>query len=58
MTTGGTTNENNTVHFKKWMAAIKHKSRYTTSKDGWLQLEWLNKTALKNRMCKKGILKK
>ena len=32
-----------TVHFKEWMAAAKHKHRYTTSSDGWLQLEWLNK---------------
>ena len=43
MTAGGTTNENDTPHFKEWMAAIKHKNRYTTLRDGWLQLEWLNK---------------
>ena len=30
MTAGGTTNENDTVHFKEWMAAIKHKKSYTT----------------------------
>ena len=39
----GTTNENDTVHFKELMTALKHKSKYTTSRDGWLQLEWLNK---------------
>ena len=47
MTAGDTTNENDTVNFKEWMDAIKHKNRSTTSRDGWLQLEWLNKlTAL------------
>ena len=58
MTAGGATNENDTVHFKEWMAAIKHKNRYTTSRDEWLQLEWLNRLPLKNRMRKKGLLKK
>ena len=43
MTASGTTNENDTIHFKEWMTAIKHKSRYTTARDGWLQLERLNK---------------
>ena len=43
MTASGTTNENDTVHFKEWMAAIKHKNKSNTSRDGWLQLEWLNK---------------
>ena len=43
ITAGGTTNENDTVHFKEWMAAIKHKNRYTSSREGWLQLQWLNK---------------
>ena len=43
MIVDGTTNENDTVHFKECMAAIKHKNRYTTSSDRWLQLEWLNK---------------
>ena len=43
MTAGGTTNENDTVNFKEWMDAIKHKSRCATSRDGWLQLERLNK---------------
>ena len=48
MTVSGTTNENDIVHLKEWMAAIKHKSRYINSRDGWLELEWLNKyTALK-----------
>ena len=49
MTAGGTTNENDTLHLKEWMAAIKHKNRYTISRDGW---------PLKNRMRKKGLLKK
>ena len=40
----GTTNENGTVHFTEWMIAVNDKSRYTTtSRDGWLQSEWLNK---------------
>ena len=42
----GTVNENGTVHFKEWMIVIisMTKKRYTTtSRDGWLQLEWLNK---------------
>ena len=43
MTAGGTTNENDKVIFKKWMDAIKDKNRYTTSRDGWLQLELLKK---------------
>ena len=43
MTADGTTNENGPVQFKEWMTAIKHKNKYTTSSDGWLQLEWLNK---------------
>ena len=59
MAAGGTTNENDTANFKEWMAAIKHKNRYTTSTGGWLQLERLNKkTTLKNRMRKKGLLKR
>ena len=51
MTASGTTNENDRVYFKEWMVAIQHKNRYTTSRDGWLQLEWLNRR-------KKGLLKK
>ena len=43
MIVSGTTNENDTAHFKELMTALKHKSKYTTSRDGWLQLEWLNK---------------
>ena len=43
MTASGTTNENDIVHLKEWMAAIKHKGRYINSRDGWLQLERLNK---------------
>ena len=42
----GTTNENGTVDFKKWMIAVLSmtENRYTTtSRDGWLPLEWLNK---------------
>ena len=30
MIASGTTNENDTVHFKEGMTAIKHKSRYIT----------------------------
>ena len=32
----------NTLPFKEWMTVIVTvtKNRYTTSKDGWLQLEW------------------
>ena len=43
MTASGTTNQNDTVHFKEWMTAIKHKNRYNISRDGWLQIESLNK---------------
>ena len=42
----GTTNKIGTVHFKKWIISILSmtKIRYTTtSRDGSLQLEWLNK---------------
>ena len=40
----GTMNENAIVYFKEWMIAIAFKNRYTTtSRDGWLQLEWFNK---------------
>ena len=34
MAASGTTNENGTVHFKEWMAALKHKNRYATLRDG------------------------
>ena len=34
MAASGTTNENGTVHFKDWMAALKHKNRYATLRDG------------------------
>ena len=52
MATSGTTNENNTVHSKEWMTAIKCKSRCTTSRDKWLQLELLNKqTIIKKIQC-------
>ena len=43
MTASGTKNVRDTVLFKEWMTVIKHKNRYTTSMDGWLQLELLNK---------------
>ena len=44
MTASGTTNENSTVHFKEWMIAIFSMTKtYTTSRDVWFQLEWLNK---------------
>ena len=46
-TASGTTNENDTVHFKEQMTAIKYKDRYTTSRGGWLQLEWINRLSLK-----------
>ena len=58
VTASGTTNENSTVHFKEWLTAIlsmtktenttrKH-DKDNTSRDGWLQLKWLNKhTSLK-----------
>ena len=42
----GTTNENGTVHFKEWIIAIFSitKNKYPISwRDGWLQLEWLDK---------------
>ena len=38
VTASGTTNENDTIHFKEWMTAIKHKKRYTTSRDEWLKM--------------------
>ena len=43
MTASGTKNVSHTILFKECMTAIKHKNRYTTSMDGWLQLELLNK---------------
>ena len=43
MTSSGTANKSDIVHFKKWMTSITQKIRYTTSRDGWPQLEWLNK---------------
>ena len=46
----GTANENGIVHLDDWMNDCHHfndKKRCTTiSRDGWLQLEWLN-----NRLC-------
>ena len=51
MTAGGTTNENNTAHFKEWIAAIKHKNRYTTSRDGWLQLVGRNYFCEIKKLC-------
>ena len=42
-----TENENETLHFKEWITAIKHKNKCTTSRDGWLQLEQLNRVPLK-----------
>ena len=33
----GTTNENDTVYFKEWVTAIKHKNRYATSRGGGLK---------------------
>ena len=35
MTASGTTNENDTVHFKEWMTAIKHKKKIHYFK-GWM----------------------
>ena len=45
MTAGGTTNKSDRVQFNQWVASIKHKNRYATSRDGWLKLEWLHKYA-------------
>ena len=42
MTASGTTNQNGTVHFKEWMIAILPMAK-TDLRDGWLQLECLNK---------------
>ena len=42
----GRVNENGTVDFKEWMIVIISMTKIsmtTTSRDGWLQLEWLNK---------------
>ena len=44
MTACGTTNENSTVRFKEWMIVILSIIKtYTISRDGWLQIEGLNK---------------
>ena len=40
VTARGKTNENGTIHIEEWMIAIFY---VTTSRDWWLQLEWLNK---------------
>ena len=42
----GKTNEKGKVHFKEWMTAILSVTKsdiLATSRDGWLQLECLNK---------------
>ena len=39
----GTTNKSDIVHFKEWMTSITQEIGYTTSRDGWPQLEWLKK---------------